>query len=124
MPKRLALSGRYSKKYFDRNGNLRRIKGFTFWPIKSVLMEKYKFKENEAQALNDFLLPMLRYFPDERCTAQEALRNPWLNMPDNFDYQMNEREYQSMIMINKNKNEKKEKKKGKRNIKDIRIRYH
>ena len=40
MPKKLSLAGRYSKKYFNRNGSLRRIKGLQYWPLKSVLMEK------------------------------------------------------------------------------------
>lgn len=39
-PKKFSKSGRYSKKYFDKNGNLRRIKGLQYWPLKSVLMEK------------------------------------------------------------------------------------
>lgn len=39
-PKKFAKSGRYSKKYFDKSGNLRRIKGLQYWPLKSVLMEK------------------------------------------------------------------------------------
>ena len=40
MPKKFSVAGRYSKKYFSKNGNLRRIKGLQFWPLKSVLMEK------------------------------------------------------------------------------------
>ena len=40
MPKKFAISGRYSKKYFDKNGNLRRIKKIWYWPLKCVLMEK------------------------------------------------------------------------------------
>lgn len=40
MPKKLAMSGRYSKKYFTREGSLRRIRGLQYWPLKSVLMEK------------------------------------------------------------------------------------
>jgi len=40
MPKKFAISGRYSKKYFDKNGNLRRIKKIWYWPLKNVLMEK------------------------------------------------------------------------------------
>lgn len=41
MPRKLSACGRYSKKYFTRNGNLRRIRGLQFWPLKNVLMEKY-----------------------------------------------------------------------------------
>ena len=40
MPVKFALCGRYSKKYFNKNGNLKRIKGLQYWPLRSVLMEK------------------------------------------------------------------------------------
>jgi serine/threonine protein kinase len=74
-----------------------------FWPLKSVLMEKYRMKESEAQALNDFLLPMLNYYPERRATAQQMLKHYWLSMPSNFDCLMSEREYERMLMIKKNK---------------------
>ena len=48
MPKNLALGGKLSKKYFDKKGSLKRIKGLNYWPLKKVLVEKYKFKEKEA----------------------------------------------------------------------------
>jgi len=48
MPRNLALSGKRYRKFFDRNGHLRRIRGLNFWPLKKVLIEKYRFKENEA----------------------------------------------------------------------------
>lgn len=95
------------KKYFNSSGNLRRIKGLQYWPIKSVLMEKYRFKEEEASAFADFLVPMLRYYPDQRATAQEMLKHPWLSMPANFDYLMSDKEYQAMMMKNKEKKKKK-----------------
>lgn len=50
---------------------------------------------------------MLKYYPEERATAQDMLSHYWLNMPDNFDYWMNDREYERMMMIKKN--QKKEK---------------
>jgi len=65
-------------------------------------MEKYRMKEHEAQALNDFIMPMLEYYPEKRASAQELLKNPWLNMPANFDYLMSDREYEKMMMIKKN----------------------
>ena len=83
------------------------------WPIKSVLMEKYRIKEEEASAFADFLLPMLRYYPDQRASAEEMLKHPWLNMPDNFDYLMSEREYQSMMMKTNERNKKTKEKKVK-----------
>ena len=48
MPKNLALSGKNSRKYFDSKGNLRRIKGLSYWPVKKVLTDKYLIKEDEA----------------------------------------------------------------------------
>jgi serine/threonine-protein kinase SRPK3 len=48
MPRNMAISGKRSKRFFDKTGHLRRIRGLNYWPIKKVLMEKYKFKEKEA----------------------------------------------------------------------------
>ena len=63
---------------------------------------RYKFKENEAVELADFLQPMLNYDPDKRISAQELLKHKWLNMPANFEYTMNEKEYQKIVMIKQN----------------------
>mmetsp|Transcript_5715 Transcript_5715/g.5892 ORF Transcript_5715/g.5892 Transcript_5715/m.5892 type:complete len:694 (-) Transcript_5715:65-2146(-) len=102
MPTKFAVSGRYSKKYFTKNGSLRRIKGLQYWPLKSVLMEKYRFKEEEADGFTNFLLPMLSYEPEHRATAQEILKNDWLKMEPNFDYKMSDREYEKLTMFKKN----------------------
>jgi len=65
-------------------------------------MEKYRMKEEEADALNDFIMPMLEYYPEKRISAEELLKHPWLNMPTNFEYLMSDREYEKMMMIKKN----------------------
>ena len=72
-PKAYALSGINSKKYFTVKGELRRIKQLRIWPLKSVLLEKYRLKEEEATALTDFLLPILVYEPEKRATAEHML---------------------------------------------------
>jgi len=69
MPKNTALCGQRSKKFFNRAGNLRRIRGLNFWPLKKVLKEKYRFKENEAHAFAEFLVPMMHWDPDKRASA-------------------------------------------------------
>ena len=69
MPKEMALSGVRSKRFFKKTGCLRKITGLSYWPLKKVLTEKYKFNEKEALAFNDFLLPMLRLDPNKRATA-------------------------------------------------------
>lgn len=69
MPQTMALSGRNSKRYFDQTGHLRRIRGLNHWPLKKVLVEKYKYKEKEALAFADFLTPLLEWNPEKRATA-------------------------------------------------------
>jgi serine/threonine-protein kinase SRPK3 len=96
MPKNLALSGKNSRKFFDSKGHLRRISGLNYWPLKKVLFEKYHIKEEEALALADFLIPMLDWNHENRASAQEMLKHPWLSLPDNYDYKYTEREYETL----------------------------
>lgn len=98
MPKNLAISGKNSKKFFDKKGCLRRIQGFHYWELKKLLMEKYRIKEEEAVPLADFLLPMLGWYPDRRATAKQMLEHPWLNMPSNYDYKMSDKEYSKLSL--------------------------
>ena len=85
MPSTMALGGQKSRRLFTRAGNLRRIRGLNYWPLKKVLLEKYKFRCEEAEALTDFLLPMLHWDPNSRATAAQMLKHPWLQMPANYD---------------------------------------
>lgn len=104
MPKNLALSGKNSRKFFDSKGHLRRISGLNFWPLKKVLVEKYRIKEEEAMALADFLLPMLTWNHETRASAEEMLKHPWLEMEPNFDFKYTEREYEVMLLKKELKN--------------------
>lgn len=98
IPVDFALSGVNSKRFFTREGELRRIRQLRFWPLRSVLVEKYRITESEAQQLASFLLPMMAYKPENRESAEAALRHPWLNMPSNYDYRItNDEEYQCII---------------------------
>ena len=103
MPKNFALCGENSKKYFNKRGKLRRIKKLNYFPLEKVLTTKYNFKEKEAKALSDFLMPMLEYYPYKRATARELLRHPWLNMPADFDYKISDIEIEKKKMIEDNK---------------------
>ncbi len=98
MPKNMALSGKHSKKFFTGQGHLKRISGLNYWPLKKVLMEKYRIKEEEAQSLSDFLTPMLEWVPGKRATAMEMLDNYWLNMKPNYEYKYTDREYEVMML--------------------------
>jgi serine/threonine-protein kinase SRPK3 len=107
MPKNLALSGKHSKKFFTSSGHLRRISGLNYWPLKKVLVEKYRIREEEAYALADFLLPMLTWSHESRASAKQVLEHPWFNMLDNYDFKYSDREYDVMMLKKDLKNQMK-----------------
>ena len=98
MPKNFAKRGEYYNKFFTKEGKMRRVKEIKHISIKDILVKKYHFKEFEAQALSEFLLPMLEFYPERRASARELLRHPWLKMPPNYNYLMSETEVFKMNM--------------------------
>jgi hypothetical protein len=50
---------------------------------------------------------MLIFSPTKRVTAQESLKHYWLDMPADFEYTMNEKEYSRMMMIKQNNKKEK-----------------
>ena len=79
IPKPFALSGSRSRDFFNKNGDLLRIKDLKAFPISSILEKDFKFDPDECREIEDFLLPMLEYDPKKRCTAEEALKSDWIN---------------------------------------------
>ncbi|XP_043936045.1 SRSF protein kinase 3 [Protopterus annectens] len=79
IPPHFALSGRYSREYFNRRGELRHIKNLKHWGLYDVLVEKYEWSLEQAAQFTDFLLPMLEFIPEKRATAAQCLQHPWLN---------------------------------------------
>ena len=75
MPKNFVERGVYWKKYFNKNGKLKRIKDIRHLSLKNILVKKHHIKENEAQSLVDFLMPMLEYYPEKRISAKELLKH-------------------------------------------------
>lgn len=65
--------------YNIHSGELRHIHKLKMWPLVDVLIEKYEWPEDEAEAFASFLLPMLEIVPDRRATAAQCLEHPWLN---------------------------------------------
>jgi serine/threonine-protein kinase SRPK3 len=47
-PKKFSLRGVKSRKYFGKNGSLKRIPRLQNWSLKDVMIAKYKFTEDEA----------------------------------------------------------------------------
>ena len=104
MPKMFVSRGLYSNKYFNKFGKLKRIKKIEKINLNDILINNYKFKENEAKALTDFIMPMLEYYPEKRVSARQMLRHPWLKMPPNFQYIMNDDEIKNYNNKNKKNN--------------------
>ncbi|GAB6033469.1 hypothetical protein CHUAL_013354 [Chamberlinius hualienensis] len=79
IPKSIALSGKYSREFFTKRGDLRHITKLKPWGLFEVLTEKYEWEPKDAKDFSDFLLPMLTFDPRQRATAAECLNHPWLN---------------------------------------------
>ncbi|XP_078465627.1 SRSF protein kinase 2-like isoform X1 [Lampetra planeri] len=80
IPRDIALSGKYSREFFNRKGELRHITKLKPWGLYDVLVEKYEWSQQDAAQFSDFLMPMLELIPEKRATAAECLRHPWLTM--------------------------------------------
>jgi serine/threonine-protein kinase SRPK3 len=78
IPKAVAFSGKYSHEFFNRRGELRHISKLRYWPLESVLHDKYLFPRSDADALSSFLTPMLRLHPDKRAKATDLIHHNWL----------------------------------------------
>ncbi|XP_066997426.2 SRSF protein kinase 3 isoform X2 [Anabrus simplex] len=79
IPKHIAFSGKYSREFFTKKGELRHITKLKPWGLVEVLTEKYDWDHKEAKAFADFLNPMLAFDPEERATAADCLKHMWLN---------------------------------------------
>lgn len=102
MSQHWALSGENAKKLLTDRGELKNIRNLKIWLLRDVLIEKYRFKPNEADFLSSFILPMLEFRPEKRITAEKALLHPWLSEA-NADCKFTEEEYQEYINTNENK---------------------
>ncbi|XP_048863296.1 SRSF protein kinase 2-like isoform X1 [Brienomyrus brachyistius] len=78
IPRQFALSGKYSREFFNRRGELRHITKLKPWSLFDVLVEKYGWAHEDAAHFTHFLLPMLEMVPEKRATAGECLMHPWL----------------------------------------------
>uniref|UniRef100_A0A3B5AAG1 non-specific serine/threonine protein kinase n=1 Tax=Stegastes partitus TaxID=144197 RepID=A0A3B5AAG1_9TELE len=79
IPLPFASSGRYSREYFNRRGELRHISSLKPWGLFEVLLEKYEWPLDQAAQFSDFLLTMLELQPERRATAAQCLQHAWLH---------------------------------------------
>ena len=61
-------------------GALRYIRNLKPWPLKRVMVEKYLWAEGDAQALCEFLEPMLVIDHRARAHARDMVDHPWLEV--------------------------------------------
>lgn len=80
IPKRIITSGKQSRQFFNRKGELRHITGLKPWDLYDVLTEKYHWAQDEAKAFAAFLRPMLDFDPNRRATAALCLEHEWLKI--------------------------------------------
>ncbi|XP_045931334.1 SRSF protein kinase 3-like [Micropterus dolomieu] len=78
LPSQFALSGKNSKQYFNRKGQLRHISKLKPWSLLEILLDKYEWLREEAVQFSSFLLTMLELLPEERATAAQCLKHPWI----------------------------------------------
>lgn len=65
------------------------------------MMEKYWWIESEAQAFEDFMLPMLEWDQEKWATAEYMLNHSWLKMGKNENFKMSEKQHNAYILKNK-----------------------
>jgi serine/threonine protein kinase len=78
IPRLIATSGKYSKEFFRKNGELRNITKLKPWPLFDVLTDKYEWDPQVAEEFAQWLVPMLEFDPEKRATAEECLKHPFL----------------------------------------------
>ncbi|TRY70378.1 hypothetical protein TCAL_02880 [Tigriopus californicus] len=78
IPRNIVHSGRYSRDFFNRRGELRHITKLKPWPLYEVLTEKYEWDPEVAKGFSDWLMPMLAFDPTQRATAEDCLKHPFL----------------------------------------------
>ncbi|KAJ7112542.1 kinase-like domain-containing protein [Mycena epipterygia] len=78
-PKHMLKSGSWGRSHSDSRGKFWNIDILSPSPLPSVLHYKHHFTQYEANAIANFLLPMLELDPAARVTAEELLLHPWLS---------------------------------------------
>eukprot|EP01026_Neomeris_dumetosa_P021743 TRINITY_DN1893_c0_g1_i2.p1 TRINITY_DN1893_c0_g1~~TRINITY_DN1893_c0_g1_i2.p1 ORF type:complete len:418 (-),score=22.01 TRINITY_DN1893_c0_g1_i2:791-2044(-) len=83
-PKKFATGGFHSKNYFNKNGKLVDPKPYLrhgFSSLKSLFNDKFPhlFKHSlEHEAFIDFVSQCIKWNPQQRITADQALQHPWI----------------------------------------------
>lgn len=77
-PSQLLKDGKFTSEFFNSRGDMKNISKLKPWGLKDVLIDKYKYSEQDAYDISDFLLPMLSINPEKRADAGGMINHPWL----------------------------------------------
>ncbi|KAI0820945.1 kinase-like domain-containing protein [Irpex lacteus] len=77
VPQKMRVEGTKSRRYFDEQGRPLITVDFPPTIMHEALM-KVRIPEDAAKEMASFLMSMLRIDPDERVTAAQALKHPWV----------------------------------------------
>ena len=75
VPRKVWSAGKRGKEFFNRAGELRRIRKLRFWPLYAVLREKYGFSKEEVSLVFSVFL---RGDPSERESAKRRRKGKLL----------------------------------------------
>jgi len=72
------LGGKNSPNFFNKKGKLLSGSPKEQISLSKMLVDKYGYIKEVAEAAEVFLMPMLAFEPKIRVSARECLGNPWL----------------------------------------------
>lgn len=81
LPKKIALGGKDSKQFFNKDGKLINIKSIRPCDMVDIMNRTFRIEKEEAVRIEAFLKPMLDYDIHRRIPAREALSSEWLQSP-------------------------------------------
>ncbi|KAG8763084.1 serine/threonine protein kinase, CMGC group [Ceratobasidium sp. 423] len=61
------------------SGELRHIHKLRFWPVESVLHDKYLLSRADSDMIASFLTPMMHLHPEKRARSIDMVNHPWLD---------------------------------------------
>ena len=63
------------------------------------MIAKYRYQEDQAEFLQDFMYPLLNCYPERRVQSQDILRHAWLREPFPENYLMYLALYQGIMRL-------------------------
>lgn len=78
IPRRTRESGKWSREFFDRRGDLRHIRSLRATSLDALLRASSRHASSDLYILASFLIPMLEWDPERRGSAYDMLTHRWL----------------------------------------------